>query len=241
MRRSQAFGLLLSLSIAIGCNRAPTAAPIASSVFVPPAHAGALTFLALGDSYTIGEGLPPSDRWPVQLAATLRQSGVDLADPAILARTGWTTEELLLAMDNTPLASRYDLVTLMIGVNNQFRGEALSGYRRDLQTLLDRSIALAGGRADHVVVLSIPDWGVSPFGKQAGGGNVSADIDQFNASCRELSEAVKVQYVDVTAISRADAGQADRFADDGLHPSASQCEQWMDAALMQVKTALAMQ
>ena len=117
------------------------------------------SFLALGDSYTIGEGVAAADRWPMQVAAAVRDAKIDLADPSVLARTGWTTGDLLAAMDAAPLAKQYDLVTLMIGVNNQFQHRPIEEYRTQLQTLLDRAISLAGGKANRVIVLSIPDMG----------------------------------------------------------------------------------
>src|SRR5690348_18315404 len=123
----------------------------------------AATFLALGDSYTIGEGVALDERWPVQLAARLREAGIDIADPQIIATTGWTTDELAAAMDTASFARPYDLVTLLVGVNNQYRGRPLDEYSVQFRDLLQRAIHLAGGIAAHVIVVSIPDWGVTPF------------------------------------------------------------------------------
>ena len=127
-----------------------------------------LSFLALGDSYTIGEGVPPEQRWPVQLAQSLRADGVPLDDPRIIATTGWTTDELGTAMDSAEPIGTHDVVSLLIGVNNQYRGRSVENYRGEFDTLLQRAIALAHGRADRVVVLAIPDWGVTPFAAAQG-------------------------------------------------------------------------
>ena len=122
-----------------------------------------MSYLALGDSYTIGEGVPDADRWPVQLATALRAEGIDLADPRIIATTGWTTDELASAIDVAEPVGRYDFVSLLIGVNNQYRGRSVAEYRGEFTALLKRAIGFAGGRPERVLVLSIPDWGVTPF------------------------------------------------------------------------------
>ena len=125
--------------------------------------AAEVRLLALGDSYTIGEGVAPEDRWPMQLAALLRTHGLHVAEPKIIARTGWTTDELAAAIANTDVKEHYDLVTVQIGVNNQFRGRSVDEYRAQFGALLARAIGFAGGRASHVIVVSIPDWGQTPF------------------------------------------------------------------------------
>src|ERR1700761_1657132 len=127
-----------------------------------------MRYLALGDSYSIGEGVPEAGRWPVQLAVRLRREGIALDDPTIIATTGWTTEELSAAMDTASFAPPYDLVSLLIGVNNQYRGRDADDYRREFQHMRGRARALEGSRADRVLVLSIPDWGVTPFAHGSG-------------------------------------------------------------------------
>ena len=145
-----------------------------------------LRYLALGDSYTIGEGVADSERWPVQLARALRADGLGVDDPQIIATTGWTTDELQAAIDRAAPTPGFDLVTLLIGVNNQYRGRPLDEYLRQFQGLLEHAIALAGGRARRVVVLSIPDWGVTPFAVASGRdvAQIAAQIDAFNREAR---------------------------------------------------------
>lgn len=192
----------------------------------------AADFLALGDSYTIGEGVAPDERWPVQLAARLREDGVDLADPQIVATTGWTTDELAAAVDAALFAPPYDLVTLLIGVNDQYRGRPIDEYRAQFHGLLRRAIHLAGGNAAHVIVVSIPDWGVTPFATREGrdAAQVAREIDAFNAAaCAETGGAC-AHWIDVTTLSRA-SGSRDELVADGLHPSGAQYARWAAAIL----------
>ena len=188
------------------------------------------TFLALGDSYTIGEGVPETGRWPVALATRLRAQGTPLDDPRIIARTGWTTDELLGAMDESHFDPPYDLVTLLIGVNNQYRGRALDEYREQFRTLLQRAIAFTGGHPDRVLVVSIPDWGATPFarGEARDSQSIATQIDAFNAVAREEAGAHDVHFVDITGISR-DPGNHHQLVADGLHPSVAQYSLWTDA------------
>lgn len=187
-------------------------------------------YLALGDSYTIGEGVPADGRWPMRLAAALRAQGVPLDDPSIVATTGWTTDELWAAMDSASLAPPYDLVSLLIGVNNQYRGRPADEYRGEFRHLLERATALAGGRAGRVLVLSIPDWGVTPFARGSGRdiARIAAELDTYNAIAREETAQAGAAFVDITPISRAHPGL---LADDGLHPSAAQYALWAEAAV----------
>ena len=198
-----------------------------------PISQAQLSYLALGDSYTIGEGIDAAGRWPVQLAAALRTHGIDLADPRILATTGWTTDELWAAMDAAEPLGAWDFVSLLIGVNNQYRGRSVDDYVGEFHRLLRRAIALAGDRVDRVLVLSIPDWGVTPFAVASGRDReaIAADLDAYNAAARDLCEAHGVAFVDITGISRDRGGTAEMLADDGLHPSASQYARWAAAAL----------
>lgn len=197
-----------------------------------------MRYLALGDSYSIGEGVPEAGRWPMQLAARLRQDGVALDDPSILATTGWTTDELSAAMDDCEFTPPYAMVSLLIGVNNQYRGRDTDNYRIECQQLLDRAISLAGNRAERVLVLSIPDWGVTPFALASGRdtGRIAHELDVYNAIARDLTRASGAHWVDITGISREHSGL---LADDGLHPSAAQYTLWMEAALPVARTMLA--
>ncbi|HVX38876.1 MAG TPA: SGNH/GDSL hydrolase family protein [Gemmatimonadaceae bacterium] len=184
------------------------------------------TCLALGDSYTIGEGVSPSERWPARLAVRLRETGVAIAEPTIVARTGWTTDELAAAIDATPLVPPYALVTLLIGVNNQYRGRSAAEYRDEFRTLLARAIGFAGGRAQRVVVLSIPDWSATPFAADRDRPRIAREIDEFNVVNRDEAARVDARYVDVTVASRTAAGDLAFVAADGLHPSAAAYDQW---------------
>jgi lysophospholipase L1-like esterase len=189
-----------------------------------------LRYLALGDSYSIGEGVADAGRWPVQLAVRLRREGVSIEDPVILATTGWTTDELSVAMDAAAFQPPYDLVSLLIGVNNQYRGRSAEEYRVQFLQLLDRAIDLAGDRADRVLVLSIPDWGVTPFAHGSGRDvlRIAQELDVYNAIAQEEAERGGARFVDITAISRLHPAL---LADDGLHPSAAQYALWTEAAV----------
>lgn len=198
-----------------------------------------LRILCLGDSYTIGEGVAPGERWPMQLAEALRGRGLDVAEPAIIARTGWTTDELLAAMDDARPGMDFDLVTLLVGVNNQYRGRSLEEYRDQFRQLLHRAIRHAGGRTGRVIVISIPDWGVMPFAEGRDRGQIAREIDQFNSVNREESTLAGVHYVDVTPISRRATGEPGLVAGDGLHPSGEMYRQWQAVILPVAGEALA--
>jgi lysophospholipase L1-like esterase len=189
-----------------------------------------LTLLALGDSYTIGEGVAAAERWPMQLAARLRQQGVALADPQIVARTGWTTDELAAGLAAAQLSPHYDLVTLLIGVNNQYRGRDLTEYRSHFRQQLQQAIALACCNCQRVIVLSIPDWGVTPFANQRDRAQIARAIDRFNEVNRQETLQVGAHYVDITPLSRLAGERPDWLAADGLHPSATMYAQWVELA-----------
>ena len=292
---------------------------------VASAHVGEARFLALGDSYTIGEGVAAEGRWPNQLADALRKSGVPVAAAEIVARTGWTTDELAAAMDKHAFRPPYDLVTLLIGVNNQYRagqepkcpegqggprgaarqepqceghepecreghgqpgaapegqggprgaagqepqceghepecreghgrpgaapegqagprgaGRDLDNYRTEFRALLQRAIALAGGRAAHVVVVSIPDWGATGFGRSSGRdtAQIAREIDMFNAANRAIAADLHAQYADVTLVSRDGGNREDQLVGDGLHPSAAMYARWLAQIVPAAQRAL---
>ena len=195
-------------------------------------------FLALGDSYTIGEGVPEGERWPVQLAAVLRERGADVGEPRIIARTGWTTDELDAAIDAAAPRGPYALMTLLIGVNNQYRGRALDEYRAQFTALLERAVGFAGGEAGRVVVLSIPDWGVTPFAEGRDRAAIAAEIDAFNAAARDVAVRRGARWVDVTPQSREAGADPAFLAADGLHPSGRAYEAWARLALPAALEAL---
>lgn len=191
-----------------------------------------LRLLALGDSYTIGEAVDPSGRWPVQLAARLREHGIPVAEPVIIARTGWSTAELLAAIDAEPPPGPFDLVSLLIGVNDQYRGYPCdAAYRSRVEALTARAVAFTGGRPHRVIALSIPDWGATPFAADRDRARIAAEVDAFNAANRAVAYAARASWVDVTPISREAATDPTLLAHDGLHPSAAMYARWVELLL----------
>ena len=206
---------------------------------LPPLRA--LSYLALGDSYSIGEGIDASGCWPVQLARALRDEGVMLADPKIVATTGWTTDELSAALDAVePLGTR-GFVSLLIGVNDQYRGRGADGYRDGFAELLERSVGYAGGRTDRVLVLSIPDWGVTPFatGQGRDAAQIASELDAYNTIACGLCMQLGIAFVDITPMSRERGAEIEMLADDGLHPSAAMYAEWVRIALPVARGLLA--
>jgi lysophospholipase L1-like esterase len=187
-------------------------------------------FLALGDSYTIGETVLPEDGWVGQLIEALRLHGVFSHETRILARTGWTTDELSAAMDKAGLEGPFDLVTLLIGVNNQYRGRSAEEYRAEFRGLLDRAVGLAGSPT-RVIVLSIPDWGVTPFAASWDRSRIAHEIDEFNALKQAETSSAGARYVDVTPVSRRAATDEALTASDGLHPSRAMYAEWVRLVL----------
>lgn len=187
-------------------------------------------YLALGDSYTIGESVTRSQNFPSQLANKLETRLKKEVEVQIIARTGWTTDELQTAIDSEKPAGKYDLVTLLTGVNNQYRGRDTTTYRPEFQSLLEQAIRFAGNKKSRVIVVSIPDYGFTPFGtgKQVA---ITEGIDAYNDVAREISEAEGVQFVDITEISRKGMEQPSLVASDGLHPSAEQYKLWVEKIL----------
>ncbi len=192
----------------------------------------ALRWLALGDSYTIGEGVREGGRWPELLVERLVAAGFPVGPPRVIATTGWTTDELSTAMDLAEPLGRWDLVSLLIGVNNQYRGRSVADYRGEFQALLKRALALAGDRPDRVLVLSIPDWGVTAFATAQGrdATQIADEIDQYNAAAADLCARHGVAFVDITPLSRERGGDVAMLVDDGLHPSQAMYALWAEAA-----------
>jgi lysophospholipase L1-like esterase len=195
-------------------------------------------YLALGDSYTIGESVAESGRFPVQLAAALREQGQNFSEPEIIARTGWTTNELQDAIDLAKPRAPFDLVTLLIGVNNQYRGGDLRRYRSEFSKLLLHAIALAGREKSQVLVVSIPDWGVTPFARndKRGSKRIGKQIDAFNAEAHDVCRKNGVRFIDITPVSRDRGGETDMLAADGLHPSAAMYARWVEVIVREALT-----
>lgn len=196
------------------------------------------TYLALGDSYTIGESVPPESSFPYQVHEQLKSDGLDIIEPVIIARTGWTTDELRRAINPDDLTPPYDLVTLLIGVNNQYRGRDIDNYDKEFTELLQQAVELAGGETGNVIVISIPDWGITPFAANRDRNTIHEEINEFNRINYTRAQEKGVHYVEVTEISRIAAGDPTLLADDGLHPSAKMYALWTAKIAPLAKTIL---
>jgi len=190
----------------------------------------ALSWLALGDSYTIGEGVPVAGRWPQQLARSLRDRNVALDDPLTIATTGWTTDELDAGIDAQAPRGPFDFVSLLVGVNNQYRGRSVDDYRAQFDALLQRAVGFAGGRTSRVLVLSIPDWGVTPYAEGRDRPRIAAELDAYNAAASDACTHRGIAFVDITDLSRLHGAEPAMLADDGLHPSARMYALWSQRA-----------
>lgn len=192
--------------------------------------ANQLTYLALGDSYTIGQDVTPGASFPYQLQHQLEDDGLSIAEPLIIATTGWTSSELIQAIKEQKELRKFDFVTLLIGVNNQYRGESKTKYQEEFKELLQTALNFAHGLPQKVFVLSIPDWGVTPYGMKSGRDLtvIAAEINEFNRINREEARDVGANYTDITGISRLAPLYPGLVAADGLHPSAEMYHQWVN-------------
>ncbi len=195
-----------------------------------------MTLLALGDSYTIGEGVSYENSWPELLAKELDNRGAK-AIIRVIARTGWTTDELLTAIEKEEPKGTFDVVFLLIGVNNQYRGRSSEEYRKEFKMLLDKSIAFAGNKPAHVVVISIPDWAYTPYAENRDKKAISAEIDHFNKINKEQTLTAQAKYVDITQISREAGEDSSLITTDGLHPSGKMYEEWVKKIVPEVISA----
>lgn len=184
------------------------------------------SFLALGDSYTIGEAVPLHESFPYQTVQLLRKANLHFHAPEIVAQTGWTTFELAEQILHTKLNEHYDFVTLLIGVNNQYRELSINDYANEFEFLLKKAIHFAGEKKENVVVLSIPDWGVTPFAKKRDSKKIATEIDAYNKINRLIADHNKVKYIDITPYTRMAKNDDSLITSDGLHPSASAYAQW---------------
>jgi len=229
--------IIIFMFTAIACKdplRPPTLPPDLSD-------SESYTLLALGDSYTIGQSVATEERWPNQLAQQLRTSKHKLQEPVILARTGWTTTNLIQALESPSLNPPYDVVTLLIGVNDQYQGKSLDSYRQGFSYLLHQAIKLANRDSSRVIVLSIPDYSVTPFAKYNNPERIRKELDQFNTLNQQLALAAGVSYVDITPISRLAATDPSWLAPDELHPSGKMYAEWVKLILPIVEEILAKQ
>lgn len=194
-----------------------------------------LNYLALGDSYTIGEAVSRDLTFPFQLVTRLREKGITCNDPLIIARTGWTTQNLITAIkQNQELLPQYDLVTLLIGVNNQYQGIDIKIYPNHFRELLETAIKLTGGNKKRVIIVSIPDYAYTPFGKQSA--TITREIDEYNRIAEEIAKEESITYVNITDISRRGLEDKDLIAEDNLHPSGKMYSEWIQRIIIPVET-----
>lgn len=200
------------------------------------------SYLALGDSYTIGEMVAPAENFPNQAVTIMKIEGYNFKPARIIAKTGWTTDELengiTAANAIEPILTNYDFVTLLIGVNNQYRGRSVASYRTEFEALLKKAIIYAGNRASRVVVLSIPDWGVTPFASGRDRALIAAEIDAYNAAKKQISFFYNVHYLDITSWTREAATDISLLASDGLHPSGKEYKRWAEQLKIFFKTKI---
>lgn len=226
--------VLFSFCLLLACNKKTEQA-----IMDMPQDGTALTYLALGDSYTIGEAVSQQESFPFQLVTQLKTNNISVAKPKVIAKTGWTTDELQTAIKAENITQNYDLVTLLIGVNNQYRGYSLDTYRKEFKELLNTAISFAGKNKKRVFVVSIPDWGVTPFGKSSGRNiqTIASEIDAFNAIKKEETLAAGISYTEITLASRNAATDLSLVAKDGLHPSGKMYAEWAAKVAVAVKAS----
>jgi len=193
------------------------------------------TYLALGDSYTIGEKVKNSENFPNQVVTILREQELDFKEPVIVAQTGWTTDELQEGIIKTKLQRHYDFVTLLIGVNNQYRNRTVADYIPQFESLLKKALKYTRNDPRHVIVLSIPDWGATPFAEGRDRKQIATQIDEYNAANKLVAEKYKVHYIDITPGTREATHDPELLASDGLHPSAKEYRRWANKAANLIK------
>ncbi len=231
---------LIFAILGFGCTKKDNLVTNQNTVtFKPVSNLKNFTYLALGDSYTIGEKVSSNASFPYQLAQILKTDSSAIQEPTIVAKTGWTSDELILAIKSASLGERYDFVTLLIGVNNQYRNYDINNYRKEFRALLQTAINYTGNQ-ERVFVLSIPDWGVTPYAKNGGKSDtqISLEIDAYNAVNKEETALTKANYLNITQISREAATNLNLIASDGLHPSAQMYARWVEKLAPMVKTKL---
>ena len=195
-------------------------------------------YLALGDSYTIGEGVAEDERWPVQLARAISKDTLKVDPVHIVAQTGWTTSDLLNGITQENLKAEYDMVSLLIGVNNQYQGLDPQIYRTEFDSLLQIAVNYAGGLSEKVFVLSIPDYGVTPFASSRDSALIRKEIDRYNEMADSICDRYGVPFFNITPISREALTDRSLLAPDNLHPSGKQYGLWVEAIEDSVTTIL---
>lgn len=234
MRDSIIKRLTSSIAIALGC--------LLILIFIAamkhPDAKKTITYLALGDSYTIGEKVPAADNFPNQIVQLLRKQGLDVKSPRIVAKTGWTTDELQDGIAKSDLDNSYDFVTLLIGVNNQYRGRSIADYEPQFENLLQQAIRFAGNDSSRVIVLSIPDWGVTPFAEGRNKAQIAREIDGYNQANKQVTQKYKAHYIDITPGTRLAGNNSSLLAEDGLHPSGKEYASWAKQTASYIQTKL---
>ncbi|MEZ4883516.1 MAG: SGNH/GDSL hydrolase family protein [Chitinophagales bacterium] len=236
MRQINLFILLATvIFLQVGCKKEN---PTNMTPNPPISETSEILYLALGDSYTIGQSVEEAERWPIQLAKNLQLVGIEVADPQLIAKTGWTTANLKDAIDEAELENNFDLVSLLIGVNNQYQGKSIEQYKVEFEELLITAVKLAKDNKKRVFVVSIPDYGATPFGA-ANAAAIGSEIDAFNVINKQITDKYSIQYFDITPISRQAKDNPALTAKDGLHPSGEMYRLWVELILEEVKGMLA--
>jgi lysophospholipase L1-like esterase len=210
--------------ILLACSKSKESTPVYSQ---PPAGGPVKTWLALGDSYTIGQSVTEAERFPHQTANSLKQSGINIGEPDYIASTGWTTDVLITAIQ-TQNPVKHDVVSLLIGVNDEYQRHDTMGYRQRFTALLVKAIELANGKKENVFVLSIPDYSVTPFAAGSDTAQIRKEIDWFNAINKQVTNGYQCPYLDITASTREATYNSALLANDGLHPSGMEYKKWAD-------------
>ncbi|MEP7377488.1 MAG: SGNH/GDSL hydrolase family protein [Chitinophagaceae bacterium] len=203
-----------------------------------PQQKKAYSYLALGDSYTIGEKVTQEENFPNQAVGLLRENGLDFAAPKIVAKTGWTTDELQAGIKKGKLESHYDFVSLLIGVNNQYRQRTVADYIPQFESLLDQALKYARNKNNRVIVISIPDWGVTPFASDRDREKIALEIDEYNRANKEIADKYRVHYINITLGNRKATGDKEMVTGDGLHPSGKEYKKWAAELAAVIKSEL---
>ncbi len=223
------FPIMILISLVFSCQQNRENEPVeATNQKEMKNNNTALSYLALGDSYTIGESVEENERWPVILAEALKAKGFEMASPKIIAKTGWTTDELQEAIAKENLQETFNLVSLLIGVNNQYRGYKFAQYEKEFVELLEQAIAFAGNDSTKVFVVSIPDYGVTPFAAESDMAKIAEELDEYNAYAQSVCEKKNIPFFNITSISKNAKDDLELVASDNLHPSGKMYAQWVD-------------
>jgi lysophospholipase L1-like esterase len=232
------FSMVVSFACSTGGDAVDSENSTGSDSPIVPENKTGLSYLALGDSYTIGQSVTEAERFPVILANDLSSQNIKVLKPDIIAVTGWTTGDLLNSLATYKPNKVYDMVSLLIGVNNQYQGQSQDTYRKEFRQLLLKSTELAGGKKAKVFVLSIPDWGASKYGASYNRKQISLEIDQFNAIASEECAKESILFINITDISRRALDDPSLLASDGLHFSGKMHQLWVDSLISQIKRKL---